>query len=197
MFSPFFMFYSHFFVSIKSMEPKYWLVNKQKCMKERRINELIQEAFTEEMKMLKELSKEEVYDYMISKLNFCQRKQCFSGKDLDIRIRVGDICFIDFGQAYLNEVGYLHFGLVLSILNQKALIVPMTGNASTYKKAGKKGKEHTMALPEIKGLNKFSVLFLNDAKWINTARILDTKAHLDPNNELFEKIRCSVKNLIE
>lgn len=53
-----------------------------------------------------------------------------------------------------------------------------------------------MALGEVKGLSKSSVLFLNDAKWINTARIIDVKAHLNPKEALFQEIRRRIIELI-
>ena len=46
-----------------------------------------------------------------------------------------------------------------------------------------------MRLGKIEGMNKESVLFLNDAKWINTARIIDVKAHIERNEELFINIK--------
>ena len=52
-----------------------------------------------------------------------------------------------------------------------------------------KGKRHLMRLGKLKGMNKNSVLFINDAKWINTARIIDVKAHLDRQGELFQEIK--------
>lgn len=179
------------------MEPKEWLKIKRKIIQKNKMQALIQEAFLMEQKMLKTLSKEEVYDYMICKLNYCQRKQYFSSKDLHVRVVVGDICFIDFGNAYINEIGYLHFGLVLSIVHTKAFVVPMSGNQKTYQKADKDQNIHTYALPCIEGLNKPSVLFLNDVKWINTARVIDRKAHIDPNGALFQTIKKRIKLLID
>lgn len=54
-----------------------------------------------------------------------------------------------------------------------------------------------MRLGKIKGMNKESVLFINDAKWINTARIIDIKAHLDKNSELFKDIKERVKDCLD
>ena len=45
-------------------------------------------------------------------------------------------------------------------------------------------------------LNKASVLFLNDAKWINSARVIDVKAHIDPNSHLFDKIKKCVMQMM-
>ena len=45
-----------------------------------------------------------------------------------------------------------------------------------------------MRLGLVKGLNRHSVLFLNDVKYINTARIIDIKAHISTDSILFQKI---------
>ena len=82
----------------------------------------------------------------------------------------------------------------------KIFVVPMSGNSSAYHKAYdpvlRIGKRHLMRLPEIEGLNKSSVLFLNDAKWINSARVIDVKAHIDPNSHLFDKIKKCVMQMM-
>ena len=62
-----------------------------------------------EEQLLEGLNESEVYDYMLSKLNFCQRKQMYSSLEAKVYVKVGDICFTDFGLAYLSEVGYQHF----------------------------------------------------------------------------------------
>lgn len=153
-----------------------------------------------EEQLLEGLNESEVYDYMLSKLNFCQRKQMYSSLEAKVYVKVGDICFTDFGLAYLSEVGYQHFGLVLAMKNGKIFVVPMSGNSSAYHRAydpvSHMGKRHLMRLPEIEGLNKASVLFLNDAKWINSARVIDVKAHIDPNSHLFDKIKKCVMQMM-
>ena len=40
-------------------------------------------------------------------------------------------------------------------------------------------------------------LNINDAKWINTARIIDVKAHLRRDSELFCEIKDRVKNCLD
>ncbi|MBR5004955.1 MAG: hypothetical protein IKY14_05810, partial [Erysipelotrichaceae bacterium] len=112
---------------------------------------------------------------------------------LGVKIQVGDICYIDFGQAYLNEAGFQHFGLILKIFNGKAFVVPMTSNPETYAQAYDEknnvhGKQHLMRIGRIQGLYRESVLFLNDCKYINTARIIDVKARIPKESLLFEKI---------
>ena len=132
--------------------------------------------------------------HLISEANWMMRKQYRSCDQFGIRIQVGDICYIDFGQAYLNEAGFQHFGLVLNIFNGKAFVVPMTSNRATYSQAYDErmnplGKKHLMRIGLIPGLNKESVLFLNDCKYINTARIIDVKAKIPQTSGLFHKIQ--------
>lgn len=134
-------------------------------------------------------------DYnMISEANWLLRKDGLSCEKFGINVEAGNICFIDFGQAYLNEIGYQHFGLIMSFCQKKALVIPMTSNAIQYEHAydpldNPQGKKNLFRLGTINGMNKPSVLFLNDAKYINTARIIDVKANIDPRSILFKKIR--------
>lgn len=182
------------------MEPKEWMKNKNKVLEKNDIVKLWQESLQCEKQMLTNLNTSEAYDYMVSKLNYCQRKEISSCKELGIRIQTGDICFIDYGSAYLCEIGYLHFGLILSLQHGKAFIVPVSGNykayCHAYAKDNLQGRKHLMRLGWIKGLNKPSVLYINDAKWINTARIIDVKAHIDVQGELFKEIKIRIKQMI-
>lgn len=177
------------------MEVKDWL--KQDAFS---FEQFYGEAQKEEKNLLAAMSEKEKHDYLISKVNYCQRKTSVSNLEQGVRIRKGDICFIDYGLSYVCEVAYQHFGLILSLVHGKAFVVPLGGNQKTLKRAKGKnnpqGKRHLMALGEIKGLSKSSVLFLNDAKWINTARIIDVKAHLNPKEALFQEIRRRIIELI-
>ena len=176
------------------MEPREWMKYKQEILQKNELTQLIQQSNEMERRMLKTLSHNEVYDYMISKINFCQRKQVISCADIGLMIQVGDICFIDYGLAYLWETGYQHFGLVLSIVNGKAFVVPVSGSSRALSHV--KQKEHMMDLGMIPGLNKPSVLYINDSKWINTARIIDVKAYINPNSNLFKRIKQTVRQMI-
>ena len=60
---------------------------------------------------------------LISEANWIIRSRLSSGEEMGIRVKPGDICYMDFGMAYLNEAGYQHFGLVLSLNNRKALVM--------------------------------------------------------------------------
>lgn len=144
-----------------------------------------------------DLNQKEVQAHLISEANWVLRNKAKSCEQFRVKIRVGDICYIDFGPAYLNEAGFQHFGLILSIMNSKAFVVPMTSNNATYRQAYDPilfpcGKKHLMRLGLIEGLKKESVLFLNDCKYINTARIIDVKAHLDVEGSLFHSIKKRV-----
>lgn len=131
---------------------------------------------------------------IISECNYLLRSQHVSCKDLGLEIKVGDICFIDYGQQYINEIGYQHFGLVMNICCSKALVIPMTSNAAQYRNAYDKvnnptGKLNLMRIGQPYGLTKPSVLFLNDAKYINTARIIEVMSHIDEKSPLFRQIQ--------
>lgn len=115
-------------------------------------------------------------------------------------IHTGNIFLLLFW-SYTNEIGFQHFGLIINIFHNKAFVVPMSGNRSAYQQAYSKehpkGKRHLMRLGKVKGMNKESVLFINDAKWINTARIIDVKAHLDRSSELFMDIKERTKSCLD
>ena len=146
------------------------------------------------------LEVKEALSRFISEQNLRARRHVGSCTELGVDIRIGDICYIDFGEAYIAEIGYQHFGIILSLFHNKAFVVPMSGNHSAYVQAYGKdnpnGKRHLMRLGKMNGMNKESVLFLNDAKFINTARIIDVKAHLDRSSTLFaeikERVHCCI-----
>ncbi|WP_296242591.1 hypothetical protein [uncultured Faecalicoccus sp.] len=172
----------------EGMQPQDWIKRKNQRTV---LQSLVREVEKQEKKMVETMEEREVFDYMISKLNFCKRRLAFSYKEVQgyYALRKGDICYIDFGQAYVMEIGYLHFGLILAFCHQKAFVVPMTGKCREH-------KDYIYPLGQIPGLYKESYLFLNDAKWINTARIIDVKGHLDPDGELFQTIQKSVVRCI-
>lgn len=147
------------------------------------------------------LAIKEAIPRMISEDNLRKRRHINNCLELGMNIRVGDICYIDFGEAYINEIGYQHFGLIVTIFHNKAFVVPMSGNHGAFQQAYSKdnpsGKRHLMRLGKIRGMNKESVLFINDAKWINTARIIDVKAHLDRKSDLFKDIKERVKSCLD
>ena len=137
---------------------------------------------------------------MISEANWIARGTYMSGEEVGIYVKPGDVVFLDFGQAYLNEMGYQHFGLVITVCEKKALVVPMTSNTKTCSNAfdlsNLKGKKNLYCIPSIPGLFKKSVLFLNDMKLINTARIIDIKGHINVESNDFKEIQTRIVQMV-
>lgn len=163
--------------------------------------ELWHDYISEKKKIYDLIVPKQADNALISEANWITRSQYSWGGDLGVHVQIGDICYLDFGQSYLNEMGYQHFGLVFSIFAKKALIIPMTSNVFTYAKAYDQrqrptGKEHLMQIGLIPGLVRPSVLFLNDLRFINTARVIDIKAHISPASSLFKKIEHGVIKVI-
>lgn len=132
-------------------------------------------------------------DTLLSEYNYHVRSRLKSCRCFGMTISPGDFCYIDFGKAYLSEAGYQHFGFVLNVFNSKAFVIPMTSNENTCRmaydeKTNPQGLRHLMRIGRIDGLYRDSVLFLNDGKYINTARIIDIKGHIDPDSPLFREI---------
>lgn len=154
-----------------------------------------------QLEQLNDMEIQLAIDYLVSNINYLERYKMFGCEDLNVDIRVGDVCYIDFGCAYIQEIGYQHFGLILSIYKNKAFVVPMSSNQTEYEKAyddkdNPNGSKHLMRFEKLKGMNKNSVLFINDAKWINTARIIDVKSHLKVDSKKFSDIMKRVKDII-
>ena len=130
---------------------------------------------------------------MVSEANWILRNKHLSCESFGVNAQTGDICFIDFGQAYINEIGYQHFGLIMSFCKGKALVIPMTSNIVQYTSAlddnNPDGKIHLLKIGMVPGLNKPSVLFMNDLKFINSSRIIDIKGHINVNSALFRIIQ--------
>lgn len=150
---------------------------------------------------VKDVDKKNYEANLISEANWLLRNQLTSCETLGFEVRQGDICYIDFGQAYINEIGYQHFGLILSIYQKKAFVVPMTSNQTQYRTAydiikNPTGKKHLMRIGCLPGMAKSSVLFLNDCKYINTARIIDIKAHLSTTSPCFKQVKKRIIKLI-
>ena len=171
------------------MEPKVWMQNKRLVLKNKKLELLKEQAFHEEQTLLNEMSPEEQFDYMISKMNYCRRKHALSCLEFNVLIDVGDICYIDYGNSYINETGYLHFGLILALNHGKAFVVPITGSNNRLME---KDVEHVYKLGKVKGMKKICMCYLNDAKWINTSRIIDVKSHLPVLSKSFKEIKEKV-----
>jgi hypothetical protein len=114
-------------------------------------------------------------------------------------INIGDVCFIDYGQAYRYEAGFQHFGIIMNIINNKVFVVPMTSNPETYSKANPLNDHPLPQLYQlgiIEGLNKESVCFLHDAKFINRARIIKIQGHIDPTSHLYRQLKQRLQETI-
>lgn len=139
--------------------------------------------------------------FILSENNWMERRKCASGEEIGITVRPGDVCYLDYGRTYLNEAGYQHFGLIMAISSCKALIIPMTSNRRTYSKAydpneNPHGKINLYQLGKLPGMNRESVLFLNDARFINTARVIKIMAHLDTGDKRFSEIQNRLKVIL-
>ncbi len=158
------------------------------------LREAIEEYVTNVRNEYKTMNAKQARDRLLSEYNYQVRSKLKSSRSFGLSIREGDICYIDYGKAYISEAGYQHFGLVLKVFCGKALVLPMTSNPTNYDQAydpvtNPDGLRHLMRLGKTEGLYKYSVLFLNDGKYINTARIIDVKSHLDCDSTLFNEIR--------
>lgn len=157
--------------------------------------DIIEETIQEFQKHITKLNGKDAAKILLSTQNYIQRSTLKIHETFEVH--VGDVCYIDFGQAYLNESGFQHFGLVLSKLNGKVFVVPMTSNAYTYAQAydryeNPNGRKHLMRFGQRNGLNRESVLFINDCKFINPTRIIEIVGHLDVNDNFFLKIQKRV-----
>ena len=157
------------------------------------IKESIEDYLLWQRETLENLSVSEAKHFLISAANEKYRKKMRSCRELGFWIKPGDVIYADFGAAYLSEIGYQHPALVINVFAGKALVIPMTSNRINIIKAyddrfNPDGSRHLMNIGIVPGLNRESVLFLNDVKFINTARIIDVKGHLEVESELFESI---------
>ncbi len=149
------------------------------------------------------LSEGKMISRITSEANWLVRSKYSSCVELGINIRIGDICFVDFGeQSYLYESGFQHFAVILSFCHGKAFVVPMTSNPIMVNQAydeqeTPEGKRHLMRIGLVEGMAKESVLFLNDGKFINTARIIDVKANINKNSTLFLEIKKRLKECMK
>ena len=176
-------------------------LKQEDCEDILRVHEHIEDYLEDQKKTYQTMCTKELKSHLISEVNYRDRHQLLSCEQLGVNIRVGDICYVDFGRAYIQEAGFQHFGLIISMYHGKAFVVPMTSNPSTYAQGyhpeyNPNGKKHLLQIGLIPGLVRPSVLFLNDAKFINTARIIDVKAHIAVNSTLFELILLRIKECI-
>ena len=114
------------------------------CMKEEKNKKAAQQKYWKDMwdeyiedtsGYYNHLSVDDARVRLISEINYRKRAGMRSCEQLGVRVKVGDICFIDFGMGYLNEAGFQHFGLVMKFCNNKAYVIPMSSNPISYDQA--------------------------------------------------------------
>lgn len=166
------------------------------------LEDLIQDYLDYLEEKLKNMHPKQAAKVLISKFNYELRHDYKSSELVGFKVRVGDVCYADFGEAYINEAGFQHFCIVIGYHNSKAVVLPMSSNFTMYQqsycpKTFPNGKRHLYRLPEsLSLLSKRSVLFLNDLKCINTARIIEVKGNIGPNSLLFNDILERSKTLL-
>ncbi len=150
-----------------------------------------------EYQRLNSLPKNLQCQVLISRFNYYYRSKYKSAELVQLKIKIGDIGYWDFGETYLNESGFQHLGLVLSFFNSKAFVLPLTSNPLMYEQSYcpdtfPLGKKHLFRLSQHYGLAKPSVIFLNDGKYLNTARLIRVVSHIPPASPVFHQIKTQL-----
>jgi hypothetical protein len=84
-------------------------------MKESEENRIWNNYIRSRTELYKKLMPSNVSGSMISEANWVIRSRYSSGDQIGINVTKGDICYLDYGQTYLNEAGFQHFGLVVQL----------------------------------------------------------------------------------
>ena len=167
---------------------------------EKQFDEMLHEFINLNIQGVDLENEKELTSLYISEKNYQERRNMPGNASTGVIVRVGDICYIDYGKAYQREIGYQHFGLVLSMCNDKIFVVPMTSNKKSYMQAmsedNPNGKSHLLRFKKVGNMKNDTVLFLNDVKFINPARVIDVKGHISKNSHLFAYIKMAVMNII-
>ena len=155
-------------------------------------NDLLNQIIKDFKNMIENRDPSEAMRLMVSTQNYIERSQWKENPNL--HIRVGDVCYIDFGSAYQLEAGYQHFGLVFSKSHGKLFVIPMSSNSSAFSQAydpldNPNGKKHLLKFVKSCGLKKDSTLFLNDAKFISPTRVIEVIGHLSPVDLRYKRIQ--------
>ena len=96
----------------KIVEKAYW-------------EELWQHYIEEKSQDYRSLEVKDAIPKLISDMNLRERRNITNCNELGVDIRVGDICYIDFGEAYIYEIGFQHFGIIMTLFHNKSFVVPM------------------------------------------------------------------------
>lgn len=95
-------------------------------------------------------------------------------------VSIGQICVIDFGKTYKNELSYIHPALCVGKNDNKYLVIPMTSGKNWitecfHPKINPDAKKTSRQALQTEGFPKNCVLLLNDAKYISGGRILELR----------------------
>lgn len=167
---------------------------KKEFLNHKRFEEIWEEYQKQEKMQLKKLSTGEAMDYIKSHLNFFERKEEVIYRNEEIKI--GDICYIDYGINYKQECGYFHMGLIIDIKQYEYLILPMTSNVKAFEKAVFWKKSNLLPLPHVDHIEKNTTIFLNDARFINSARIIMKVSNIEKNSAEFKHIKTVFYNYL-
>ena len=128
--------------------------------------------------------------YLLSLYNYMYRKDNFP-RHLS-NIRVGDICYCDFGDAYQYEIGYQHLGVVISIVKQKLFVVPII--SEKHEKI--LYTQYRLSKDSYSCLKNDSIALLNDSKWISKSRVIRIVGKMNAYGNDFKQLQYKVIEFI-
>ena len=135
------------------------------------------------------LDTEERNRYLISLYNYIHRKTLKGNIE---NIKEGSICCVDFGNAYIKEIGYQHLALVIHVVGDKAFVVPIISKKDRFNSK----TQIILKKNKLRCLKNDSLLLLNDTKWINTSRIINCIGSINPESKFFHNIRRKIIEMI-
>ena len=146
------------------------------------------DVLSKQDEFLKKLKEDEKNCYLLSLKNYMDRKNK-SHEIIDLKI--GDIGYFDFGDAYRFEIGYQHLGVVISIVKQKIFVVPIISkkaNSLLYTQ---------MFLPKTCSsvFRTDSIALLNDSKWISQSRTINRLGSIE-SKDILHNIKSNVIKMI-
>ena len=77
---------------------------------EKQFDEMLHEFINLNIQGVDLENEKELTSLYISEKNYQERRNMPSNASTGVIVRVGDICYIDYGKAYQREIGYQHFG---------------------------------------------------------------------------------------
>lgn len=141
------------------------------------------------IKGIKNLNAFDASSIILSDANWIRnngRTEFLDDKGNKIIIKIGTVYYLDFGNAFSNELAYFHHGLCVGKKEGKILIVPMTSGTKYFSDCYHPinnpiaNKKYRQALSS-EGFEKDCVLKLNDAKFISPGRIDKETVSIDTN----------------